>query len=179
MRRMPTRMPISPGLRVVKSKVHGYGVITERAFKKGELLIRSEGFIYSEDAQFDDTYALVLKTDNLTGFTGKQIFYDLVDQTRWINHSCEPNAHVEAEMDPELGRPVAWWEATRDIEVGEELFYDYAFVGTVAEPCFCGAATCRGLIVDPDPEELRQIPAKLRKHLRIPFPDSDDIRKVG
>lgn len=179
---MQDEMPISPGLRVVKSRVHGYGVIAERAFQKGEVLIRSEGFIYDENAQFDDTYALVLKTDNLTGYSGsggKQIFYDLVDQTRWINHSCEPNSHVEAEMDAELGRPIAWWEALRDIEPGEEIFYDYAFVGTVAEPCFCGAPTCRGLIVDPDPEELAQIPAKLRKHLRIPFPSDKPLRHAG
>jgi hypothetical protein len=147
-------------------------VIAERRFAKGDVLIRAEGFIYDETEQFDDTYALVLSTDDLPGVKGSQIFYDLVDQSRWINHSCEPNSHVESAIDEATGRPVAWWEATRDIEPGEELFYDYAFVGTVAEPCGCGAPACRGLIVDPDPAELAQVPEKLRKHLRIPMPDT-------
>lgn len=183
---MHIEMPIVSGLRVVRSAVHGYGVIAERLFEKGEVLIHAEGFLYGEDEVFDDTYALVLPTDDLpgtyTGSGGKQIFYDLVDQSRWINHSCEPNSNVESAMDPETGRPVAWWVAARDIEPGEEIFYDYAFVGSAAEPCGCGAATCRGLIVDPDPAELVQIPARLRKHLRIPMPtsgDADRIRRAG
>jgi hypothetical protein len=168
-------MPTVTGLRVIRSAVHGYGVIAERRFKKGEVVIRAEGFLYAEDADFDDTYALVLPTEDLPGLPedlskGELFFYDLVDQSRWINHSCDPNTQVESAMDRATGRPVAWWVATRTIEPGEELFYDYAFVGSVAEPCGCGATTCRGLIVDPDPEELARVPRKLRKHLRIPMP---------
>ncbi len=172
-------MPIVNGLRVVRSSVHGYGLIAERRFELGEVLIRAEGFIYGEDEPFDDTYALVLPTDDLPGQPGKLIFYDLVDQSRWINHSCEPNTHVASALDQESGKPVAWWEATRIIEPGEELFYDYAFVGSVAEPCACGTASCRGLIVDPDPAELLNVPEKLRGHLRIPMPGSEKIRAVG
>ncbi len=167
-------MPIVSGLRVVRSAVHGYGVVAERRFARGEVVIRAEGFIYTEDETFDDTYALVLPTDDLPGMPGELIFYDLVDQSRWINHSCEPNTEVESALDPETGRPAAWWVALRDIEPGEELFYDYAFVGSVAEPCGCGAAACRGLIVDPDPAELAAVPRRLRKHLRIPVPPADE-----
>ena len=60
----------------------------------------------------------------------------------------------------------AWWVALRDIPVGEEITYDYAFVAEVAEPCACGAASCRGLIVDPDPAELAKLPEHLRPLLR-------------
>lgn len=169
-------MPIVPGLRVVRSVIHGYGVIAERRFEKGEVVIRAEGFIYGEDESFDDTYALVLPTDDLPGVAGEMIYYDLVDQSRWINHSCEPNTEVESAIDPDTGRPAAWWVASRAIEVGEELVYDYAFVGALAEPCGCGAASCRGLIVDPDPDELAAIPEELRHHLRIPMPAT---RAVG
>jgi hypothetical protein len=60
----------------------------------------------------------------------------------------------------------AWWVAKRDIPVGEEITYDYAFAAEVAEPCACGAGTCRGLIVDDAPEELAKLPAHLRTQLR-------------
>ena len=60
----------------------------------------------------------------------------------------------------------AWWVAVRDIAPGEEITYDYGFVADVAEPCSCGAATCRGLIVDPDPAEVAKLPAHLRPYLR-------------
>ncbi len=160
-------MPIVSGLVVRRSPVHGYGVVAQRRFMTGEVLIHAEGFIYGEDEVFDDTYALVLPTDDLPGIAGSFIYYDLVDQSRWINHSCEPNTEVESAIDSGTGLPIAWWIASRDIEPGEELFYDYAFVGSVAEPCGCGAPTCRGLIVDPDPVELAAIPEPLRPHLRL------------
>lgn len=161
-------MPIVPGLRVVRSPIHGYGVVAQRPFGKGEEVVRAEGFIYAEDESFDDTYALVLPASDLPGAKGDHVYYDLVDQTRWINHSCEPNTEVESKFDEASGRPVAWWVATRDIEVGEELLYDYAFIGALAEPCGCGARTCRGLIVDADPEEIAAVPEQLRRHLRVP-----------
>lgn len=146
-------------------------MVAQRPFVKGEEVIRAEGFIYAEDESFDDTYALVLPAEDLPGANGEHIYYDLVDQSRWINHSCDPNTEVESTYDEESGRPVAWWVACRDIAVGEELVYDYAFVGALAEPCGCGAARCRGLIVDPDPEELAAVPEEMRRHLRLPVPE--------
>ena len=63
---------------------------------------------------------------------------------------------------------LAWWVAVRDIPVGDEITYDYAFVAEVAEPCHCGAASCRGVIVDDDPANLAQLPENLRVLLRVP-----------
>ena len=53
-------MPLLDGLRVVLSKIHGYGVVTTRPFKAGELVIYGDGVLYTADAEFDDTYALIL-----------------------------------------------------------------------------------------------------------------------
>jgi SET domain-containing protein len=71
------------------------------------------------------------------------------NEARFINHSCDPNC--DAVIDD--GR--IWIETIRDIEPGEELAYDYAFVleerHTLAAkrryPCTCGAANCRGTIL--------------------------------
>jgi SET domain-containing protein len=80
---------------------------------------------------------------------GGGYFYDMVDQTRWINHSCDPNAEVE--VGHEDGRdPWARIFALRPVRAGEEIFYDYAFAPEVAEPCRCGTPMCRGFIVDED-----------------------------
>ena len=71
------------------------------------------------------------------------------NEARFINHSCAPNC--DAVIDD--GR--IWIETIHDIEPGEELAYDYAYI--LAErhtpaakrryPCHCGAVTCRGTIL--------------------------------
>ncbi len=71
------------------------------------------------------------------------------NHARFLNHSCAPNCDAVVED----GR--IWIETIQDIEVGEELVYDYAY--TLDErhtpaakrryPCRCGAVTCRGSIL--------------------------------
>ena len=71
------------------------------------------------------------------------------NDARFINHSCDPNCDAVIE-DARI-----WIETLRDVAVGEELAYDYAYVlderHTPAAkrrfPCRCGAATCRGTIL--------------------------------
>lgn len=68
---------------------------------------------------------------------------------RFLNHSCAPNC------DAVIADGRIWIETLHDIEVGEELVYDYAY--TLEErhtpaakkrfPCGCGAITCRGTIL--------------------------------
>ncbi len=73
------------------------------------------------------------------------------NDARWINHACEPNC----EADEVNGR--VFIKALRDIEPGEELFYDYGLVldqrhtAKVKKQfaCWCGALTCRGTMLAP------------------------------
>jgi uncharacterized protein len=160
-------MPLMDGLRVVASSIHGYGVVATRRFTRGETVSYGDGVLYTGDAEFDDTYALVLPAED-SGL-GEQIFWDLTCQTRWFNHSCDPNTEVMSRWDHEAQTVRAWWVALRDIEVGEEITYDYGFVAEVAEPCACGSPACRGLIVDDDPENLAKLPEHLRRLLRAPL----------
>lgn len=155
------------GLKVVLSKIHGYGIVALRPFKAGERLVTGDGVLYHEDQEFDDTYALVY-SDAEDENEDPDRYYDLIDQTRWINHACSPNTEVMTDLNPASGEPYAWWTALRDIEVGEELTYDYAFSGHLAEPCNCDSSACIGLIVDPD--ELEDVPENLQpliKHDRL------------
>jgi hypothetical protein len=163
-RHIPLAMPLLDGLKVVRSSIHGYGVITTRSFDEGAILLYGDGVLYREHDDFDDTYSLIMPgyERNADGSEGPPMFWDLTCQSRWINHSCDPNTGVETGWDN--GQVTAWWVALRPIPAGEELTYDYAFTAEVAEPCACGAATCRGLIVDPD--ELDLVAPALRRHLR-------------
>ena len=71
------------------------------------------------------------------------------NDARFINHSCDPNCDAVVDDDR------IWIETIRDVEAGEELAYDYAFVlkerHTVAAkrryPCRCGSPKCRGTIL--------------------------------
>jgi hypothetical protein len=160
------------GLEVVRSRIHGYGVVACRAFAKGELVCYGDGVLWRDHEEFDDTYALILSTADVAPGEAAEpgeprpLFWDLADQTRWLNHSCAPNSVVIARWHPERATVTAWWTALRDIAPGDEVTYDYAFSAHVAEPCDCGAATCRGVIVDPD--EIDQLSPELRARLRDP-----------
>jgi hypothetical protein len=158
-------VPLLDGLRVVHSKIHGYGVVTTRPFKAGELVCFGDGVLYDENTDFDDTYALILPGED-SGL-GEHLFWDLACQTRWFNHSCDPNSEVRSKWDHAEQTIRAWWVALRDIPVGEEITYDYGFAAEVAEPCYCGAARCRGVIVDDDPEVQAQLSDAMKKLLRV------------
>jgi SET domain-containing protein len=143
-------MPNIPGLQVVRSAIHGYGVIAKRDFAPGEVVARVDGVLYREHEIPNDTYAL---------WVDDGWYFDMVDQTRWINHSCDPNGEIEADLD---GAGGAWARvvAIRPIRAGDEITYDYAFPAEFAEPCRCGAASCRGFIVDAD--ELHRLALRQR-----------------
>ena len=158
-------MPVADGLEVVRSKIHGYGLVALRAFRSGDLIMYGDGVLWREHEEFDDTYALVLPAfESEDPDDGIPLYYDLADQSRWINHSCAPNSEVDASWDPVTKTARAWWVAVRDIEIGEEILYDYAFVGHLAEPCHCGASGCRGVICDED--ELDLVPAEFQHLIR-------------
>ncbi|EGZ06928.1 hypothetical protein PHYSODRAFT_565808 [Phytophthora sojae] len=66
--------------------------------------------------------------------------------TRFVNHSCEPNCKTEKwTVKGETRIAVI---ALRDIEVGEELTFDYQWkaLGSRQIKCYCGAPSCKGVI---------------------------------
>jgi SET domain-containing protein len=58
---------------------------------------------------------------------------------RFINHSCTPNCWFEV-VDTTI-----WIRASRAIEKGEELTYDYMTVGDHTIPCRCRPG-CRNML---------------------------------
>lgn len=138
---------------VRRSGIHGRGVFAARGIRKGTRIIEYKGERVTH-AEVDRRYADVPDTDNHT------FLFELDDRwvidagvrgnaARWINHGCSPNC----ETVEEDGR--IFIEATRDIQVGEELTYDYNI--TLEErhsprmkriwACLCGARRCRGTML--------------------------------
>jgi SET domain-containing protein len=129
-------VPAIPGLRVVRSAIHGYGVVAARAFAPGEVIADVDGVVWHAGERRDDRFSLWLDDG---------VFLDMVDQTRWINHSCAPNAEIEAGADRGGWARIV---ALAPIAAEQEITYDYGFPAELAEPCSCGAPTCRRWIVD-------------------------------
>jgi SET domain-containing protein len=62
---------------------------------------------------------------------------------RFINHSCEPNCHMQREEDS------LWIIALRNIAPGEEITFNYSYdlEDYRRYPCNCGSRHCVGYIV--------------------------------
>jgi SET domain-containing protein len=143
-------MPLLSGLRVVRSAIDGYGVVATKSFAAGDLLAEVDGVAWRDGDAVDDRYSLWIDDG---------LYFDMVDQTRWINHSCDPNARVETGVS-EHGEVSARIVAGRSIAAGEEIAYDYAFPAHLAEPCRCGSSRCRGLIIDEDALPVANLAAR-------------------
>jgi SET domain-containing protein len=133
-------MPKAPGIRVVRSPIDGYGVIAAKPFAEGDEISEIDGVLWRDGDGVDDRYSLWIEDG---------LYFDMVDQTRFINHSCDPNAKIEAGITDD-GQAWAMIVAVKSIAIGEEVSYDYAFPAHLAEPCRCASPRCRGLIIEED-----------------------------
>ncbi|MEQ5840399.1 SET domain-containing protein-lysine N-methyltransferase [Paraburkholderia acidicola] len=140
---------------VRRSGVHGKGVFATGAIATGERVIEYKGERISwkealrrhphNPAEPNHTFYFALDSGDV--IDGK------VDgnNARWINHSCGPNCEAE-EIDGQV-----FIHALRDIEVDEELFYDYGLVIDSRQTkklkreyeCRCGSRKCRGTMLAP------------------------------
>lgn len=123
---------------MVRSPIDGYGVIACRPFAEGDEISEIDGVLWRDGDGIDDRYSLWVEDG---------LYFDMVDQTRFINHSCDPNARVDTGITDD-GQAWATIIALKPIAIGEEVSYDYAFPANLAEPCRCGSPRCRGLIID-------------------------------
>jgi uncharacterized protein len=135
------------------SPMHGLGAFATRRIRAGVRLIEYAGERLTPaeaDARYPDRPGEAHHTE-LFAIDDDIVIDAAVDgnDARFINHSCDPNC--DAVIDDNR----IWIETIRDIEAGEELAYDYAFVleerHTPAAkrryPCSCGAPNCRKTIL--------------------------------
>jgi len=155
---------------VRRSRIHGNGVYAARDIPKGTRVVEYLGERISH-AQADARYEEKGQDDGHTFLfvVSSKIVIDAgVDgnDARFINHSCDPNCETVIEG----GR--VFIEALRDIRTGEELGYEYGLTWESTDDpdelanyaCRCGAAKCRGSMLDPVPlDKKRKRKAAKRK----------------
>jgi SET domain-containing protein len=144
-----------PAIEVRASGVHGKGVYAAAAIRKGKRIIEYTGRHLPWKVAMDlpphnpaePYHTFLFSLDN----------GDVIDaavggnDSRWINHSCDPNCETTEEDDR------IFVEALRAIPPGEELFYDYKIVPAERRSkklekefaCFCGSPKCRGTMIEP------------------------------
>lgn len=146
-----------------RSKIAGKGAFATRRIRKGQRVIEYVGERISEaesDRRYPDdaaqpvhhTFLFAVDDDTVIDAT-----YD-GNESRFINHSCDPNC----EAIDEDGRIFIF--ATRNIQPGVELTYDYQYARTDEDdpdeektyPCYCGSPKCRGTILEPLKKKRRK-----------------------
>ena len=141
---------------VRRSSIHGRGAFATRPIPAGTRLVEYTGERLTPaqaDARYPDPPPGSTEVHHTFLFAiDDDVVIDAAvggNAARWINHSCDPNCDAVIED----GR--IWIETIRDVEPGEELAYDYAYVlperHTPAAkkrfPCNCGAPSCRGTML--------------------------------
>lgn len=136
-----------PGVKAGPAK-HGQGLFATRRFRKGQVIAEVPGRVI-DDPDYTSNYCIDL---------GGTCSLEPDAPYRFVNHCCEPNCKLyliyEDEKQPPAQRKVVI-EALKNIQPGVELLIDYEWPADGAIPCGCGAAACRGWIVDP--AELHQL----------------------
>jgi SET domain-containing protein len=140
--------PVPLPLKVASSGVHGRGVYTTAPIPKGACVIEYTGQRIAWEETSDnetDPHTFIFGLGN-----GEVINPEIGgNESRWINHCCDPNCEAFEEDDR------IFIYAKRDIEVGEEISYDYAL--EIDEPitreskkefeCLCGSRSCRSTML--------------------------------
>ena len=160
-----TRQPL---FEVRSSPVHGMGAFALRRIRKGTRIVEYLGERVSHreaDRRYEtkdamDAHTFLFIVDSRTvidaGVDG--------NEARFLNHSCKPNCESVIE-----NRRV-YIEATRTIQPGEEMTYDYQIQRDHDDPpgieevfaCHCGFAECRGTMLWP-PDPPKRAPKRQRK----------------
>jgi uncharacterized protein len=133
---MPATSPNKP-YRVGRSRT-GLGLFATSPIKKGTRIIRYFGPLLDSRKKKDDAVEnkYLFELDNrwtINGSVRKNI-------ARYINHSCKPNA--ESDVKPRKRK--VFIRAIKNIEVGEEINYDYGtdYFKAYLKPIGCKCAAC-------------------------------------
>jgi SET domain-containing protein len=137
---------------VKRSRIEGRGAFATQRIRTGQKIGEYAGERITH-AESDIRYENIHSRTYLFIVDSKIVIDADVDgnDVRFINHSCDPNC--ESRMD---AKKRVFIYATRMIEPGEELAYDYRLALNPGEdlmkeipdfPCHCGSEKCRGTLL--------------------------------
>ncbi|GAA0148172.1 hypothetical protein LIER_07691 [Lithospermum erythrorhizon] len=134
-------------MKIVKTEKCGSGIVADEDIKQGDFVIEYVGEVIDDKTCEERLWRM--KHRGETNFYLCEINRDTVidatykgNKSRYINHSCCPNTEMQKwSVDGETRIGIF---ATRNINKGEYLTYDYQFVQFGADQdCHCGATMCR------------------------------------
>ncbi|XP_011069815.1 histone-lysine N-methyltransferase ASHR3 [Sesamum indicum] len=137
-------------IQIVKTQRCGWGVVAAESINKGDFIVEYVGEVI--DDALCERRLWDMKDQDAKNFYMCEINKDFVidatfkgNASRFLNHSCAPNCVLEKwQVEGETRVGVF---ASRSIEVGEPLTYDYRFVQFGPEvECHCGAPNCQGYL---------------------------------
>ncbi len=147
--------------KVQSSRIQGRGAFATQKIRKGVRVIEYKGELITQ-TEADQRYE---NTDDRTSpillfQVDKRFVIDAGvngNEARFINHSCDPNCETVSD------KRKIFVEAIRTIYPGEELAYDYNLTRDELDSaqvdkdyvCRCGAANCRGTMLEPLPKKRR------------------------
>jgi len=130
----------------------GRGLFATQLIENGQEILEFKGGLI----RFDELMARQSLSMNALQI-GRNVYLDLHEPSVLVNHSCEPNAGVSPDFK---------LIAIKNINAGEEIFYDYStvmFERFETMQCSCGHSKCRKNIGDFD-----KLPLGIRRsYLRI------------
>ncbi|KAI1321335.1 histone methyltransferase set2 [Mortierella claussenii] len=136
---------------VVKTERKGYGLRAMEGLSAGTFVMEYIGEVLPHSsfvkrtreyslAGVEHFYFMSLQSDEVIDATKKGCL------ARFINHSCNPNCHLEKWV---VGSKLRIGIFTiKHVGEGEELTFDYQFerYGAEAQKCYCGEPNCTGFI---------------------------------
>ncbi|KAK0080937.1 hypothetical protein PV325_013077 [Microctonus aethiopoides] len=140
-----------PAMEPFHTQGRGWGLRSLEAIKSGQFVIEYVGEVIDE-AEYKRRInrKKELRNENYY-FLTIDVFRTIDAEpkgnlSRFMNHSCQPNCETQkwtVNGDTRIGL-----FAIRDIDVGEELTFNYnlASDGETRKPCLCGAPNCSGYI---------------------------------
>ncbi|CAK9817817.1 Histone-lysine N-methyltransferase SETMAR [Anthophora plagiata] len=145
---------------VSETNQKGLGLFTTKSIRRGQFICEYAGEVIGieearrrvEENKYSMNYVLVVSEH-----IGDRVIVTCIDPKyfgnigRYSNHSCEPNADlVPIRVEGTVPRLCLF--ASRDIQIGEEITFNYAgeFVNSVHNlsdtPCLCGSNNCSGYL---------------------------------
>ncbi len=119
----------------LKADKSGNSIFTLEPIKKGELIAVFGGVVYEWETFIhlpERERSLCIQVEDRHFLVPRPI-----GKGDYVNHSCNPNAGLSGQIG---------LVAMRDIQIGEEVCFDYAMSDTMPYDefeCLCGATTCR------------------------------------
>ena len=126
----------------------GFGLIAGEKIKKGQFVIQYIGEVVNLNSE-EGSVRIDAYSKSTCTYMMKLAGSEVIDPTykgnmaRFINHSCDPNC--ETQKWNVLGEISVGIFATKDMEIGQELSFNYQFdvYSTPFTRCLCGSSNCR------------------------------------